>query len=527
MAKEQTVKQEAPQTFLGQIFSPEHDDAKVIALLKEKSIEVPSWAKLRRDYYPEEHEIITNRKRRPEDKKVGKYVEKPARVTYDAERMYTNRLLEMMFTLPVTREYKFSGTAAEKKEQMKMKEAIEAVYEDNRIDGENVKRFRSLFAACETVTFWFAVKDDVDANGKELSNDDYGFSTPFHLKCRSYSPMEYAETGLTQAKIYYLADDYGKCQAISVEYEINRASKKVTYFETYTKGRHLKWKTGVSVENGKPEKVVDEPLLVAKLPGVYGYRPKAIFEPVPNNRDEVEFTLSRNSDVVRKNSHPLVKLIGQLLNGEKPEPDQSREVYNVELGGDVDTVTPAITPENVEYYVKELKKNMGESMQLSNISLDNLKECGALNAKAMQMLVSGDHMKVGLEKFIVLEYLDRECSVIKEELAKLNTLWDGKIQKLRVKHIINPFRFNDEDDAVNTYVKASEGPILSKRTSIEKSGLVSDVDEEMKRIEEESNQNAERERMTSLFPGVNTGNVQEEEEEEETGKAPVQKKEEE
>ena len=511
------VSQYAEGTFLAAIFSPEHDNAKIISLLKEKSVEVPAWSALRNQYYPDLHEIVTNKKRRPKDKKGKDYVEKAARVTYDAERMFTNRLIEMMFTIPVTREYSFKGKAADKKEQQAMKEAIEAVYEDNRIDGENVNRFRALFASCEVATFWYVVEEEEE--GKK--HDDYGFETPYHLKCRSYSPMEYKESSLTSAKLYYLADDYGKCQAISVEYDIKRANKTFTYFECYTKYRHYKWARSTETKF-LYVLILDEKMIVEKLPGIYGFRSQPIFEPVPNNRDEVEFTLSRNSDVVRKNSHPLVKLIGQLLNGEKPEGDQSREVYNVELGGDVDTVTPAITPENVEYYVNELKKNLAESMQLSNLSLENLKACGALNAKAMQMLVSGDHMKVGLEKYIVLEYLDRECNVIKEYLAKMNKSWDGKIQKLKVKHVINAFRFNDEDDAVNTYEKASGGPILSTRTAVEKSGLVNDVDEEMARLEAQENANAERNRMVDIFEGATTGKPQEpksgEQGEEEEGK---------
>ena len=516
MAKKETQEKKpvyAEGSFLAAIFSPEHDDAKVISLLKERSVEVPAWSDLRQQYYPDLHEIITNRKRRPKDKKGKDYVEKAARVTYDAERMFVNRLLEMMFTLPVTREYSYKGSAAEKKEQRLMRDAIEQVYEDNRIDGENVNRFRSLYAACEAVTFWYLVELE---NGQK--HNEYGFETPYHLKCRSYSPMEYKETSLTSAKIYYLADDYGKCQAISVEYDIKRANKTFTYFECYTKGHHYKWVRSTETSL-KYVPAVDETIIIDKLPGIYGYRSQALFEPVPNNRDEVEFTLSRNSDVVRKNSHPLVKLIGQLLNGEKPEGDQAREVYNVELGGDVDTVTPAITPENVKYYVDELKKNLAESMQLSNLSLENLKACGALNAKAMQMLVAGDHMKVGLEKFIVLEYLDRECNVIKEYLGKMNKSWDGKIQKLKVKHVINPFRFNDEDDAVNTYEKASGGPILSQRTAVEKSGLVNDVDEEMARLAAQEDATAERNRMTDLFPGATTGKPAEQKEEGEEGKA--------
>lgn len=509
------VSQYAEGSFLAAIFSPEHDDAKVITLLKEKSVEVPAWSLLRTQYYPELHEIITNKKRRPKDKKGKDYTEKAARVTYDAERMFVNRLLEMMFTIPVSREYTFKGTAAEKKEQRKMKEAIDAVYDDNRIDGENVRRFRSLFAACEAVTFWYLVEEE---GGKK--HDDYGFETPYHLKCRSYSPMEYKESSLTSAHIYYLADDYGKCQAISVEYDIKRANKTFTYFECYTNGHHYKWERSTETSL-KYVPSVDEKLIIEKLPGVYGFRSQALFEPVPNNRDEVEFTLSRNSDVVRKNSHPLVKLIGQLLNGEKPEGDQAREVYNVELGGDVDTVTPAITPENVKYYVDELKKNLSESMQLSNLSLENLKACGALNAKAMQMLVAGDHMKVGLEKFIVLEYLDRECNIIKEYLAKMNVGWDGKIQKLKVKHVINAFRFNDEDDAVNTYEKASGGPILSQRTAVEKSGLVTDVDEEMARIKAQEDETAERNRMVDIFDGATAGSTQEKPADEEEQPKPV------
>lgn len=518
MAKE--VKEQKPASkyaegsFLGQIFSPEHDDAKVIELLKEKSVEVPSWELLRSQYYPDLHEIITNKKRRPKDKKGKDYIEKPARVTYDAERIFVNRLLEMMFTIPPTREYVFKGSAAEKKEQRKMRDAIEAVYEDNRIDGENMKRFRSLFAACESLTIWYTVEDE---EGKK--HDDYGFETPYHLKCRSYSPMEYKESGLASAKIYYLADDFGKCQAISFEYDVKRSkTKTVTFFECYTRKAHYKWMRSSDTKLKYEPLITNESLIIDKIPGIYGYRSKALFENVPNNRDEVEFTLSRNSDVVRKNSHPLVKLIGQLLNGEKPEGDQAREFYNVELGGDVDTVSPAITPENVEYYVNELKKNMAESMQLSNISLENLKACGALNAKAMQMLVAGDHMKVGLEKWDVIEYLDRECNIIKAYLAKMNSAWDGKIQKLKVKQVINPFRFNDDDDSVNTYEKASGGPILSQRTAIEKSGLVSDVDEEMARIKAQQDESTERDRMVELFPGATAGaqktNPEDEEKEE-------------
>ena len=98
------VSQYAEGTFLAAIFSPEHDNAKIISLLKEKSVEVPAWSALRNQYYPDLHEIVTNKKRRPKDKKGKDYVEKAARVTYDAERMFTNRLIEMMFTIPVTRE---------------------------------------------------------------------------------------------------------------------------------------------------------------------------------------------------------------------------------------------------------------------------------------------------------------------------------------------------------------------------------------------------------------------------------------
>lgn len=485
------MKKETNPT-LQSIFYTESGEPKevreIIASLKNKSIAVPEWNEIAKSYDPMQHEILTNPERRPKDRKKGTVLEKFARVVYPAEKNTVRRMTQMMFTLPVTRKYK----CADEEVRKRVSTAIEAVYDKARIDGENVNRFKAYFAACEMVTIWYAVKQE---------NDDYGFHSNVKLKCRSYSPMPTKYSKIMQAKIYPFFDANGDYIALSLEYDVVINGVTHTKFETFTDSMHYRWINGI--ENaGFVEDIVPEEIIIGKNPTIYIHRPAPVYEGIQNNRDEIEFTLSRTSDIIRKNSSPIMKVVGKLVDKQDnaPKKDVAREVYQFEGDGDIALVSPAITPENASFYIGQLQKNIEEDTQLPNLSLENTKSLGAMTGEARKTLLTDAHMRCGEEKHEVLAFLDRECQVIKALLSKANIKMEQDIRQVKVDHFINPFVMSDEDAKVRKASTAAGGTrFASQRTLIEMAGVVDDVDAEIERIRQEDEETAQNSPLNSLF----------------------------
>ena len=443
------------------------DTSEIIEALKNKTVIVPKWSDLVKEYDPSKHEIKTDQVTRKDKGNV-----KVARITYGMQRLATRRMAQMAFSTPVKRTYKH-GNDPLKIEQSK---ALEMMYQKARIDALNKRRFRAYFGACEIATIWYVV---------DKPNNDYGFHSKYKLSAVTYSPMDERFSKMEQAKIYPLFDDYGDMIALSVEYRVKVSGKEITYFEAYTEDKKYSWKK----ESAEWEEVVDPAnIIIGKIPGVYINRPEPIWEDQTNNIKEIEYTLSRQSDIIRRNTAPVMKVTGKLVVDTKaPESDTSREVYQFEEGGDVDYVKPPINHESVDSFVSTMKSNISEELQLPSLALNDIAGIGLTEESRKQLLVDA-HLKVGEEEGDLIEFLSRECNVLKSYLALMNVGWKDSINELEVDHEIVPFVMNNDAAEVDILLKATAGEaLMSQRTAIQRAGYVSseEVDTEIERIREE------------------------------------------
>ena len=352
---------------------------------------------------------------------------------------------QMCFTIPVERKYETEDDETLKE----IANAIEAIYEKVRINGVNKNRMRAYFGACEVCTVWYAVEEE---------NEDYGFKCKYKFKCRSYSPMPTKMSKISEAKLWPVFDEYDDMVAMCIEYTITK--KKQTEIET-------------------------RPIPIGKIPAVYLWRPAPIYDGIANNRSDIELTLSRTSDVIRKNSAPIVKVVGDLI-GDKPDGGEAREVYKLKQGGDVGLVSPAVSHDAIQYYISQLKENIEEDTQMPNLSMTNVKSLGNIGADARKTLLADAHMKVGEEKDDIIWAFDRECNIIKAFLAEAKNEWRDGIKRLKVSHHITPFVQNDRAARISELTEATGGkPVMSQQTAVERLGEVKDVDAEMKRLKEE------------------------------------------
>ena len=447
-------------------FSSPATAAERISALREKSIIVPPWfgkKGLNAEYDPREHPVMNTAVYRDGVNPDGT-PEKVTRVPCNLQRLAVKRMTELVCGIPVKRIYKPDGD-----EQAEVARWLEAIYQRNRIESVNVERLNMLFAGCEVMTLWYAV---------EQPNVQYGFASPLKLRCRNFSPM-------LGDDLYPLFDEYGDMTAMSVSYDRKVGKQRVSFFETYSADRHVKW----SNAGGDYAVIEDETFTLGKIPCLYCYRPTPIWEDTSPIVYEIEWALSRNGNYLRRNSKPIFVVTADeeiAFGGEQSEDKEFRSVLQFPKGSSASYVTWSQATEALKYHVSELRQSFFTQLQLPDWSYESMKQ-NAMSGESRKQLFIDCQLKVKDESGRLIEYFDREMNVVKAFLkAMVDARYHDAIDSLRVETEITPFTISDDKDTINNLTAANGGkPLMSQRESIEYLGWSSDVDKTLAEIAED------------------------------------------
>lgn len=449
---------------LEQIFGAGRSTDNIVNDLREKSVCIQDdWSVLVKDYEPKLHTIVTDIVNRKDKIRTDGSVDKAARIYVGLEKLLVSRMTEFMCAIPVKRLYhNIEGNET----RQEIAKAIEAIYKYARINAENIKRIRAYFASCEVFTIWYTVKQE---------NTLYGFNSKYKLKCKTYSPMD-------GVKLYPYMDALGDMLAMSFEYSVKNGNDLETYFETYTAEKHYRWRQNGA---GWETETDGEDIVIHKIPGVYAWRPAPIYDDLTVLREEIEYTISRNSDTIAYNAAPVLKVVGELKGTEHK--GSAQRIFRVENGGDVAYVAWQQAIEAIKYQVSELLKMYWMQSQMPDVSFDNMASLGNIGFDARKTLLTDAHLKVGDERGPLEEAFERETNVIKAFLKEMNTAWATEIDNVEVEHVITPFIQNDEKAEIDKWMAACGGkPVTSHLEAITNLGISSDPAETLKQINEEA-----------------------------------------
>lgn len=433
-------------------------DQKINAL-KKRTICVPLWSVLLKTYETSNHEVLTDTISL-KDKENG---EKSSRIAIGLDKLLASRFNQFTFAIPVKREYNKPSNDT----QTAIISAIEKIYENAHIDTMNFKRGIAYYAACEMFTIWYTVKRE---------NTIYGFPCKYKLKCKTFSPMD-------RVCLYPIIDELDDMIAMSFEYDKKVSdTKTITIFETYTEDRHFVWekdnqgnsweeKTAHIKEDGTVES--GEQIIINKIPGVYLWRPFPVYDGLGGIRHELEYSLSRNGNVISYNSAPIVKVKGGIIGKEKK--GESSRIWRVESDGDISYVSWNQSQDAVINQTNTLLKLYWMLSQMPDISFDNMKGLGNIGYDARQTLFTEARLKITEESGAWKECFEREFNVIKAFLKQMNQSWANEIDNITCKHIISPYVPEDENNSINVRMKANGGlPVESQLESIIKLGQSKD-----------------------------------------------------
>lgn len=456
--------------------------------LRQKSIVVPPWHDLKKEYDPNLHPVMdktdypdtvlyeeressseVDEFGNPKVVKVVTGTEKVSRVTYALQELAVKRTTELCFGIPVKRVY-----SPENDRQAQIATYIDNILERNHIDTVNIERGRQLFAACEIMTLWYSTLD---------ANNTYGFDSKLKLRCVTYSPM-------LGDDLYPLFDDKGDLVALSVAYKRKVEDQIISFFDTYTADRHLAWNNEDN-SGADMHLVTDEAIEIGKIPAVYMYRPTPVWENTSWMVYEMEWAVSRNGNYLRKNSRPILAAFvsEELQFGKSPSTDRAfRDIVQYPAGSSLQYVTWNQAIDNLKYYVNELRQMFFTQLQLPDWSYENMKTT-PMSGEARKQLFIDCHLKVKDESGRWLEFFDREINVIKAYLKQMLPGWEADIDALKVKNVITPFTVTSDIDSVNLLVNATGGKqLMSQSTAIQKLGMVDDPEEELQKIQAEGMQ---------------------------------------
>lgn len=440
--------------------------SEIVNCLSEKSVSVPSWKDLVKEYDSNYHDVM-NKTEYPDVVNDDGSVDKVTRITLDFQKLATKRITELVCGIPVKR-----VASPENQTQKDVAAFIEKIYARNRIDNFNVERFNMLFCGCEVMTLWYA---------KEESNNIYGYPSPIKLRCKNYSPTLGDE-------LFPLFDEYGDLVALSVKYKRKKLDEDVTYFDTYTAEKHLRFEIGDEVTI-----IDDENITLGKIPAVYMYRPTPIWETTSKTISEMEMTLSRQGNYLRKNSKPVFGVFADEeidFGKEGKEENEFRTIFQLPQGSSAQYITWAQATDAVKYHIEELKQMIFTQLQLPDFSWESMKST-PMSGEARKQLFIDAQLKVKDESGRILEFLDRELNVIKCFVKLIFPNYAEEIDSLQIENKITPFTVSDFEDRVKNLITATGGKqILSVGTAIRELDIVADPDKEKEEIQRESTADA-------------------------------------
>lgn len=440
--------------------------AEAVQRLKSKAFTPPAWSDLVKEYDPAQHPV-TNKGKYPDHATPDGKLEEVTRITLNYQQLATKRMSELICGIPVKRIY-----SPEDDKQREASECLEAIFQRNRIDSVNIERCNALFSGCEILTLWYPTAE---------KNKLYGFDSEYKIRCQTYSPRE-------GAQLYPLFHE-GDLIALSIETTRTESGEDVRYLDTYTQDRHLTYREG----KGGWQVAKDEPIKLGKIPAIYCMRPTPIWEDTSRLVYEMEWALSRNGNYLRKNSKPIFAVFADeqvYFGSEESENKEYRAVVQFPKGGNAGYLTWDQAIDSLKFYIAELRQSFFTQLQLPDWSYESMKSTPMSGESRKQLFIDAQ-LKVTEESGRLLEFYDREVSVVKAFLASLRPDLADAIEALPVEVVITPYQITEQRDTITELLAANGNkPLISHRESIEQLGWSANASDTLEEIQQESTLNA-------------------------------------
>lgn len=269
--------------------------------------------------------------------------------------------------------------------------------------------------------------------------------------------------------------------------EVADAEKEIKCLDIYSKDKLYKFEQGDNVVGEASEggwtlvSTIDLPY--GKLPIIYYSRQVPIWANVQPLIERLETALSDLSDANSYNASPLLAFLNVKGAQMQEKGEQGKGVSIEGDKADVKYVTWDQVINAVEFEVNTLVNFIYSLTQTPNISFEEMKALGDLSGVAFDRVFIDAHLASRKEiEGGYGELIQRSINLEKALLASMETTLKVPLASLSVTFEAQHFKLEDLDADVDLAIKAKDGGLISQETAIGMSGLVTNVQDEIKKI---------------------------------------------
>ena len=394
------------------------------------------------------------------------------RIGVPFQQIIVNRAVGFLLGNPV----KLKDYAKDEKEERLMA-MIQKTWDDNKLDYFNRKLARKVLSECEVAELWYLVDDQ--------NYWKYAKSNTFNGKFRIRGKILSQSNG---DKLYPHFDEYGDMDAFSREYVITRDGKKVTVLDVWTAEKVMSFEKA----EGNLSVAKNEANPFGKIPVIYYQRDYPEWYFVQKMIDRLEVLLSNFGDTNDYFGSPMVAVKGKVLG--LAEKGEAGKVLELQEGADAKYLDWDHAPESVKLEIETLIELIYTLTQTPNISFAQMKGLGNLSGIALKLMFMDAHMKVENHIELFGEMFQRRLNLFKTMLGKVvDVSLSEASETLVVEPVFTPYMPRNEREEVEVLNIATGGkPTISQQTGVENNPFAVDIDEEMKRLQEEEDREVTR-----------------------------------
>jgi len=230
----------------------------------------------------------------------------------------------------------------------------------------------------------------------------------------------------------------------------------------------------------------------SKIPIVYIAQDNPEYFDVQAMIDRYEVTLSKLGASNDYSGHPMLKIFGKVENA--PDKDEDGKAWIIpvsvddegnEVKGDVEFLNNENAGESVALELEKLEDLIWAISSTPNLSLNNLKDLGALSGIAIKLLFLEPILKAKLNEGDNRTMYERILNVIISGIVTTtNIKLSNESQQLFYDVQFNSILPDDLKSTVETLVAGVAGGIISAETAVGVLDMTGDAEAEIKKIQE-------------------------------------------
>lgn len=361
---------------------------------------------------------------------------------------------------------------------------LQRLRENNKLSFKESEIATILNKELQAAKLWYSIKKDDARHWGGLSK------VPIDFKMQVLAPSK----GDTLLPVF---DNSGDLVYFGRGYEISRGvdelmadasdgseDKKTKCLDIYSKDKIYQFQQEGDGGEWMSKSVLENPY--GKIPIIYYGKAKPIWAGVQPLIERLETLLSNAGDTNDYHASPTLVFLN-VKNATAQEKGETGK--SVSMSGDkaeAKYVTWDQSVDAIKFESESLINFIYSLTQTPNISFEEMKDLGAMSGVAYDRVFIDAHLAARKEiEGGYGECVQRDINLQRSLLISMDTSVKPAMQALSVTFDVPHFKLEDLDADVDLAIKAKDGGLISVETAMGISGLVTNVQDEQKRIESE------------------------------------------